>query len=286
MHAASLVPPGDAWLRRYLAFLGIDGGAPSLDALAALVRAHLLAVPFENATALLRRRAHPGGAAPDPDPETLLANWERRAGGGVCFEIVPMIARLLAGLGYEAHVVLGQISLPNGHQAVHVALGGRRYLVDLGNGAPFFAPIPLDELPHEIRRHGLAYRFDRGAHDAELLQDRLIDGTWTTYCRYDLRPATREACDAGYQHHHTPNASWVTGTLTMVRCTEDAVHALRDDTLTHYTAAGRSVETIAGDAAYRRLASGIYGLPALDIDGALAMRRALSDAGPAGALPR
>lgn len=274
-------PPDAAWLRRYLDFLGVERSTPSLEALSALVRAHCLAVPFENVTSLLRRRRHPTGPVPPPDPETLLSSWERRAGGGVCFEIVPMVTRLLVGLGYAAHPVLGQISLPNGHQAVVVMLGGRRHLVDLGNGAPLFEPIPLDGSPVEIHRHGLSFRFRSGSHDDELLQDRLIDATWTTYCRYDLRPAAEADREQGYQHHHTPNASWVTGSLTIVRSTEDAVYALKDDSLTCHTAAGKSSETLSEVADYARVVRDFHGMKAADIEGALAMRRLLSARGHA-----
>lgn len=281
-----LADTSDAWIRRYLAFLGVVGRAPSPDALAGLVRAHSLTVPFENVTALLRRRDHPVGAVPPPDPESLLAAWERRAGGGVCFEIVPMVSRLLIGLGYEAHAVLGQISLPNGHQAVVVRLHGRRYLVDLGNGAPLFEPIPLDDLPFEIHRHGLSFRFRVGTHDDELLQERLIDAAWTTYCRYDLRPASAANLEQGYQHHHTPNASWVTGTLTMVRCTEDAVYALKDDVLTRYAERGKSTQTMTDEADYRRLVSEVYGLSGLDIDAALTVRAAYARSAQANLSPR
>lgn len=266
----------DAWIHRYLGLLGERHRAPSLEALASIVGSHLRAVPFENVTSLLRLRDHPAGDVPAPDPDALLAAWERRAGGGVCFELVPMLSRLLGGLGYETHTVLGQISLPYGHQALIVTLGERRFLVDVGNGSPFFEPIPIDALPYELHRFGLSYRFYRGAHEDELLQDRWIDGSWTTYCRYDLRPAADSDREHGYQHHHVPNASWVTGTLTMVRCTEDAVYALRDDSLTHYTAQGKRMYTIADADACRKAVIEIYGLTALDIDGALAMRRMLA----------
>jgi N-hydroxyarylamine O-acetyltransferase len=266
----------DPWTRRYLAFLGVQAPAPGLAGLKAIVRAHNLAVTFENLTAQRRRREHPIGDVPPPDLDALLTAWERGAGGGVCFEIVPMVTRLLLRVGYDAYPVLGQISLPNGHQAVVVVLDGRRHLVDLGNGAPLLEPIPLDQLPCEIHRHGLSFRFRPGAHADELLQERAIDGAWTTYCRYDLRPAADADREQGYQHHHTPNASWVTATLTMVRCTEDAVYSLKDDVLTRHTSDGKSSEIVAGAAGYRRLANEVYGLPGLDIEEALAKRREIA----------
>lgn len=122
------------WTDRYLALLGVEREAPSLEALTRLVRAHVLTIPFENVTALLRRRDCPTGPVPPMDLDLLLDTWERRAGGGICFELATMFSRLLASLGYDIYVVLAQVSLPNGHQAIHVTLDGKRYLVDLGTG--------------------------------------------------------------------------------------------------------------------------------------------------------
>lgn len=271
----ALAPVPADWTARYLALLGIEQAAPSLDAFTRLVQAHVFAVPFENVTALLRRRDHPTGPVPPPDPAGLLAGWEQRAGGGVCFEIAMMVARLLTALGYRAHLVLGQISLPFGHNAVVVELDGRQYLVDLGNGAPIFEPIPLGE-PFEVHRHGLSFRFRAGDTPHALIQDRMIDGAWNAHCLYSLLPAHDADRDAGYQHHHTPNASWVTGTLTMVRSTADAVYALRDTTLTRHTSGGKTTQSITDAHEFARMAADVYGLPALRIAEALAVRAAFA----------
>src|SRR5581483_4515848 len=208
--------PAD-WTPRYLDLLGLDREPPSVDALTRLVRAHALTVSFENVTAHLRRRAHPSGPAPAPDPVALLDSWERRAGGGVCFDIVAMVVRLLRSLGYRTDHILGHISGPFGHQAVVVHLDGGRYLIDLGNGAPLFAPIPLDGVV-EVHRHGLGFRF-RPSHDPprlpgheEWIRDRWSDDGWVVGCRYELQPSAAADRDAGYQHHLTPGTTWVLGT--------------------------------------------------------------------------
>jgi arylamine N-acetyltransferase len=267
--------PAD-WTERYLALLGLEREAPSLEALTRLVRAHVLRVPFENVTALLRRRDQPTGPVPPMDLDGLLDTWERRAGGGICFELAAMFSRLLASLDYELYVMLAQVSLPNGHQAIHVTLEGRRYLVDLGTGGPIFQPIPLDGLPFEIHHHGVGYRFRFGDEPRLLLREALIQGEWSISCRYRLMPAADEDRDRGYQNHHVVNASWVTGTLTMTRSIAEAVYALKDSTLTRYTAAGKTVETIADPAAYARLAAHEYGLPRLPIHDALEVRAAFA----------
>lgn len=254
----------DAWTQRYLALLGVEHEEPSLTALTRLTRAHLEAVPFENVTSILRRRRYPTGPVPALDPEALLTGWERRAGGGVCFEITGMVQQLLTSLGYQAHITLGAITWPFGHQAVIVSLGERRYMVDVGNGAPFFEPIPLDETV-EIHHYGLGYRFRPGDSPGQHVQDRLIDGVWTPFCLYDLPPATAADRDAGYQRHHKIGETWVVGNLTVVRAAADGVHALRDQTLTHFTAAGKTVETLTEPTELVRAATEVFRLPRMPI---------------------
>lgn len=252
------------WVARYLALLGLELEPPSLPALSAITRAHLRAVAFENITSHQRRGAAPDGPVPPIDLDRLLANWEARRGGGVCFEIASMVSRLLQALGYEAAVVLGQISLPGAHQAVVVALDGSRYLVDVGCGSPIGEPIPLRGVT-ELRFAGLAYRFRPGETAEEWVQDRWIDGAWAPFCRYDLRPADAAGRNTGYQRHHTPGASWVLGPPRIVRFRGDAVVSLTGDELTTYTDEGKQSERLEEPIGYAQLAADLFDLPGLPI---------------------
>jgi len=261
------------WTRRYLALLGIEHPAPSLENLTRLVKAHVLTVPFENVTAHLRRRAHDGSPVPAPDPVELLDAWERRSGGGVCFEIAAMAVPLVRSLGYDAHLILAHISGPFGHQAIVVHLDGRRYLLDLGIAV--FAPIPLDEVV-EVNHLGVRFRFrpsdltPRLPAGEEWIRDRWSDEGWVQGCRYELQPAADTDRDAGYQHHMTPGTTWVLGSLTMNYATQDAVYALKDDQLTTFTADGKRTRIISSPEEYRQIVTEIYGLPGLPIDDGLA----------------
>src|SRR4029079_15571152 len=116
------------------------------------------AVTFENVTSLLRRAATPDGTVPSLDPEALLANWESDRCGAVCYESSAMFHRLIRALGYDTELVLAQISIPDGHQALQVRLCGAGYLVYAGPGSPIFRPIPLTSTT-EFRHAGLSYRF-------------------------------------------------------------------------------------------------------------------------------
>lgn len=252
------------WVDRYLAVIGARHEVPSVAALAELTRKQILTIPFENITSRLRRAAQPSGPLPRPDAEELLANWEQQRGGGVCFQLTPMFCRLLQTLGYDATLILGQISFPGSHHSIMVDLEGQRYLADVGNGAPFFDPIPLDR-EVVVERTGLSYRFRPGDRDGEWWQDRLIHEQWTPFCRYELKPADESDLESGYQRHHTPGESWVVDRIRLVRCLENEILSLSDDELSRLTSAGKQSTSIEGAADYHRLVTDLFGLPALPI---------------------
>lgn len=264
------VPSAD-WLDRYLRMLGVERETPSLDALARLSRAHLAAVPFANSAALERRTRQLGRPVPPPDPEALLASWEAGRGGGVCFDVSWMVNRLLGGLGYTVRQVMGTISFDGSHQCVQVLLDGGRYLVDVGNGAPFPDPIPLDRAI-EVRVGGLAYRFRPGEQPETWWQDRGSDGGWQPFCCYHLGPPDLDVRESAYQRHHTPGESWVVDSLTLIRCLPDTVLVLRDDEFTRFSATGKTRETVSDHAA---LVREVFGLPHFAIEDALGRWRGL-----------
>jgi N-hydroxyarylamine O-acetyltransferase len=267
--------PDQAWVERYLAMLGVQREAPSLDALRRLTRAQVTRVPFVNVTAILRRTAHPGDGPVAPlDPEVVLQTWEQRAGGGVCFEHALMFTRLLVGLGYDARRVLGRVGTvaPLGvHQAVAIDLDGARYLADTGNGAPFFDPIPLDG-PFEIHAAGLGWRFRPDEQPGWWAQDRLIDGAWEPFADYNLGPVDPAAAEHAYQHLHRPGGGWVVGILTMVHSGDDVVTSVRGDQLTRFTPEGKEVRQLTEDHEFERVAHEVFDLPALPV---LEARRSL-----------
>jgi len=249
------------WLDSYLALLSAEREPPTLDYVSRLTRAHLTRVPFENITSILRRAA--AGALPVPPVElgSELDAWQQRRGGGLCFEVTEMFGRLLAELGFETYAILAEISFPGAHQALVVRVGATRYLVDTGNGAPFFEPIPLrDGETVEFGHVGLSYRF-RAEADDRWVQDRLINGDWRPFCNYDLNRAQAADRETAYQRHHTLGQSWVVDTLTLVRCTDTEVLSLRDATLSRFSAAGKSVEEFASEAARRQAVADLFDLP-------------------------
>jgi arylamine N-acetyltransferase len=261
----------DAWVDRYLALIGAQREAPGVGALERLVAAHGRTSVFENVTAILRRGrvGLDGGPVPAVDYETMLRLREEGRGGGVCFEHAPMFRRLLSGLGYRVAPILGQISFPGSHHATIADLADEgRFLVDVGSGAPLWRPIELGETLELQHAAGLGYRFTPDGQDTHV-QERWSEDGWQVACRYDLRPTSPQTMEAAYQRHQLAGETWVVGNITLVRCTEEAVHRLRDDELVTHVASGKSTERLTTHSEYEAAAKEVFGLPNLPIGEAL-----------------
>ena len=257
-------PASQEWVRDYLDLIGGTDDPPSYGALAELMRQQITAIPFENLTSIMRRYAHLTEPVPAPNPDELLANWRLKQGGGVCYELSAMFSRLLKALGYDARLVLGQISIPGGHQAIVVELSGECYLVDVGSGSPLFEPIPLGQIV-EVQRAGLGFRFRPGDEDQIWVQDRWLDDAWVQHCRYDLSHISADVRMAAYQHHHTPGASWVIGAPRVVRCGQDAVDRMIGDEHTNFSGIDKRKERVEGSEQFAILATDVFGLPAMPV---------------------
>ncbi|HEY2788076.1 MAG TPA: arylamine N-acetyltransferase [Gaiellales bacterium] len=145
----------DAYLAR-IAYTGPRD--PSAETLAALHRAHMLSVPFENLDLHIGRS---NVIAAGRNYRKIVR--ERR--GGWCFELNGTFARLLERLGftvtrYSAAVVLSEPGTPDfAHLTLRVDLD-RPWLADVGFGDSFTAPLLLDETGPQVRERGRVYRLE------------------------------------------------------------------------------------------------------------------------------
>lgn len=119
----------------YLARIGAPmPQAPSAEALGALVRFHLEAVPFENLESLYTHQA------PSLEPERLFEKIVLRRRGGYCFELNKLFCLLLQSLGYDCRPVAARVvhhrtdPRPLSHRATIVTVDGGRWFVDVGFG--------------------------------------------------------------------------------------------------------------------------------------------------------
>jgi len=129
-------------LARYLRVLGIRRQDPSRDALTDLVAAHVKRVPFENISKLYYKKRL--GLRSVPGLELFLEGIERYNFGGTCYATNYYLNLLIAGLGYDVKLCGADMANPDVHMVSMVTVDGSEYLVDVGYGAPFLAPLPRD----------------------------------------------------------------------------------------------------------------------------------------------
>ncbi|MDP6371119.1 MAG: arylamine N-acetyltransferase [Vicinamibacterales bacterium] len=230
--------------------------AQTLAALAALQRAFLLSVPFENLDIHLGR---PITVAGDHAYGKIVG--DRR--GGFCYECNGLFADMLTAIGFtvtmlSARMVAGdRVGEPFDHMVLRVELD-QPYLVDVGNGESCREPLTLDGAT-ESRAEGRTYRV--GAHADELaLWFREADGEWAPRFLFDLVPRRREEFAERCHHHQTSPASHFTQKRLITLATAGGRVTLMDRQLTVHDGDRRDSRELASDAEWLRCLRDCFGI--------------------------
>jgi N-hydroxyarylamine O-acetyltransferase len=228
-------------LDTYLARIGVEGALPpTSETLRTLIRAHALAIPFENLEIVLGR--------PVPlELEQLQAKMVRSARGGYCYEHVTLFAAVLERLGFgvtglSARVRMGTGLLrPATHALLLVAAADGRWICDVGFGYGLLEPLAFAD-GAETTREKWIFRLARGG-----------EGEWLLYARepaglLDLHSFTldpRYGVDYVVLNHYVsthPRSPFV-GRL-MAQCVRPEVRHVLDDTTLTSTRTDGSAETV------------------------------------------
>jgi len=172
----------DAYLRR----IGHAGPlAPDEATLAALHRAHVAAVPFENLDVILGRPI-------SVDLDEVQAKMVTRCRGGYCYEHAILFGAVLDRVGYRVHRLLARTGdplehpRPRSHAVLAVSAGGRRWLADVGFGSGLLTPLPLAATgPH--RQGAWTYELVRGRDSAWRLREHNGE-RWATIQTFTEEP--------------------------------------------------------------------------------------------------
>jgi N-hydroxyarylamine O-acetyltransferase len=224
----------------YLDRIGYTGPVePTAGTLAALHRAHMLAVPFENLDIHL-------GVRNVLDFDHVFDKVVRRRRGGWCFELNGLFALLLEHLGYRvarcaAGVVLSdEPPMPDfAHLTLRVDID-EPWLADVGFGDSFTEPLRLEDDGDQLRA-GKAYRLERGGGRVTLLQEGSPQYAFTLTPR--RMPQFQRMCDA----LQTPPGHFTDGPICS-RLTDEGRVSLADMRLITTTPAGRIERELADEA--------------------------------------
>ena len=168
-------------VERYLERIGYGGWVrPDLATLAALQRAHLTTVPFENLDVYYRTGVEVGA-------DWALDKVLERGRGGWCFELNTAFAELLRAIGFEvalraAEVLFsGQPPETPDHLVLQVSADDRPWLVDVGFGDAFCRPLALDV---EAVQNGESRPYRVRRDDDFVLLETQDDGDWRRQYRF------------------------------------------------------------------------------------------------------
>ena len=198
---------GPVDVQRYLARLGLASRRPrpSIDELAALQVAHLVAVPFENLDVFHRRGV-------STDVASSYAKVVERGRGGWCFELNGAFGWLLAELGFDVDRVSCQVwgddgwGPPVDHLALVVHLGGERWLADVGFGDCCLSPIRLVDGEVDARPRAVRCRVD---DEGFVTSERQLDGSWVNQLRGTFVPRAMADFEPRSQYLQTePGLGW------------------------------------------------------------------------------
>ncbi|MEP6560174.1 MAG: arylamine N-acetyltransferase [Nakamurella sp.] len=184
--------------------------SPDLPTLAALQRAHLLAVPFENLDIHLGRWI-------ELDIDAIIRKIVNDRRGGFCYELNGGFAELLRALGYQVTMLEARVSndgtagVAFDHLALAVVLGSDRYLADVGFGAFSDEPLALDSRTDQQDSAGVFRIADRG--------DGWLDVFDNDVHAYRFSPIPHRFADfqAGCSYHQTAASHFTTGTVCSLR---------------------------------------------------------------------
>jgi N-hydroxyarylamine O-acetyltransferase len=126
---------------RYLNILGVVPQKPSFNSLSEILAAHIIHIPFENISKLYYKKKY--NLLSLPSFNLYLEGIEKYNFGGTCYSNNYYLHCLLKFFDYDVKLCGAEMNKPDAHLVNIVKLNNKEYLVDAGNAAPFFNPVPL-----------------------------------------------------------------------------------------------------------------------------------------------
>jgi N-hydroxyarylamine O-acetyltransferase len=249
-------------LEAYLRRIGHDGPTdPTPQTLAALHRAHLRAIGFENLDIVLGR----GIAVDLPSVQRKLVEGGR---GGYCYVHGVLFAAALERLGFAVQRLLARVGdqrppRARTHMTLLVTTDGDRRLADVGFGTGLLEPLPID-VPGPHEQGDWAFEVVADGPGAWWMHERRGEDWVPAYWFDDQR---QRAADVVMANHFTatwPRSPFV-GQIVAARKDEHAIHRLAARRLTVTHPDGAVYESDLDDAELADALRDLFGLP-LDDD--------------------
>ena len=260
-------------LDSYLKRIGYSGPRnATLETLRALQGKHPLAIPFENLDTLTGRPVK-------LDVSSLERKLVHSRRGGYCFEQNLLFKHVLAGFGFDVTALAARVVWERPaeirartHMVLLVALGGKRYICDVGfGGLTATAPIELtpdveQPTPHETFRVVTVSR--------EFAVEGRMRGEWKRLYRFDLQEQLQVDIELLNHYVMSHAESPMRSRLMAARATADRRFALGNGVLNVHHLHGASEQRRVGSVEeLKRVLESTFGIEVPDgedVDVALA----------------
>lgn len=221
-------------LHAYLGRIGYTGPAEaSGKTLAALHRAHLAAIPFENLDIML-------GRGVKVDLESIQAKLVHAKRGGYCYEHGQLFGAALERMGFAVERLLartgpdGEPVRPRTHLTLRVRAGSGTWLTDVGFGSSPPAPLALRKVrssgPQDL--DGWVYDVLPVEEDGTWRVRELQGSEWVTLYRVEDQRVYPPDIEMSNHYTSTYPDSWFTKLPIVVRREPGAVRSVLGRTYT------------------------------------------------------
>jgi len=236
--------------------------APTAEALAALHRAHVGSIPFENLDIVLGR-----GIA--VDLESVQDKLVERRRGGYCYEHGVLFAAALERIGFQVERMLARVGgedlerpRATTHMTVRAHAGGARWLADVGFGSGLLSPLAFDD-PGPQRQGGWTFEIAAAGPSSWRLREQR-SGEWVTQYGFDEQRLF--AADVVMANHFTStfHRSPFVGRPVVARRDEDALRRLVGRTFTLERPDGSAEEREVGEDELGGLLRDVFAIPLTD----------------------
>ena len=126
-----------------------------------IVKGTLVNIPFNNLSLLTAK-----GRVPQSEE---IVEFMLSGSGGLCNVMNTFLFILLRSLGYNVNFMVAKMNNRHCHIVLKVVLNGQSYLIDVGNGFPYFEPILFGNIDsnqclvfrHKLMDYKVIYRYNR-----------------------------------------------------------------------------------------------------------------------------
>ncbi len=188
----------DKEIQGFLSSIHLDHAEITMAFLIRFIRQVLSEIPFQNFKMIERGFGHI--PTKNDIKEDMLS-----LRGGTCATMNTFLGCVLYSLGFDICLISGTMQKQDDHFALLLSLDNKKYVVDMGDGQPYFSPFEIQE--KSLIHHHPFRTYRVSSSDVQQMQiEFLIQGEWKRDVTYHIRPQPFSFFRKTLENHYTKKA--------------------------------------------------------------------------------